>query len=222
MENVMLESYKFKKSSAARSLSIGSLVIFIIITGLYLYFVHTGTAKVWLDSIRHLGVFGIILGIMIQTVVNVIPAPGEFISLFLIEIYGPVAGGIYSWIGGILGAVLAYHLSNWIARPIIEPLAKPYLKKVDRWLQKQGDTGLLIIRFIPLVPYHFINYAAGILGANRKAFIWTTAIGILPYTISVSCLFAGLRFGRYIPFIVGGALFILSSVLSIILRKKMD
>ncbi|MDN3018973.1 VTT domain-containing protein [Paenibacillus sp. BSR1-1] len=222
MENVMNESYKVKKSPAARSLSIGSLLIFLALTGLYVYLLHTGTAKIWLDSIRHLGVFGILLGIMIQTVVNVIPAPGEFVSIFLIEIYGPVAGGLYSWIGGILGAVLAYHLSKWIARPLIEPLAKPYLEKIDRWLQKRGDIGLLIIRFVPLVPYHFINYAAGILGANRKAFIWTTALGILPYTISVSSLFAGLRHGKFLPFMIGGALFILSSILSIVLRKKMD
>ncbi|WP_440604409.1 TVP38/TMEM64 family protein [Bacillus sp. GB_SG_008] len=214
-------SYKFKKP-VARSLSIGSLIIFLLLTGIYLYFLHTGLAKVWLESIRHLGVFGILLGILIQTVVNVIPVPGEFVSLFLIEIYGAVAGGFYSWIGGILGAVLAYHLSNWLARPVIESLAKPYLVKIDRWLQKQGVTGLLILRFVPLVPYHFINYTAGILGVNRRAFIWTTALGILPYTISVSSLFAGVRYGRFIPFILGGGLFILSFILSIVLRRKMD
>ncbi|MFD0769815.1 TVP38/TMEM64 family protein [Bacillus sp. CGMCC 1.60114] len=218
---LMFASNKIKKP-AARSLSIGSLIIFLLLTGIYLYFLHTGSAKAWLESIRHLGVFGILLGILIQTVVNVIPVPGEFVSLFLIEIYGAVAGGFYSWIGGILGAVLAYHLSNWFARPIVESLAKPYLVKIDCWLQKQGVTGLLILRFVPLVPYHFINYTAGILGVNRRAFIWTTALGILPYTISVSSLFAGVRYGRFIPFILGGGLFILSFILSIVLRRKMD
>lgn len=217
----MFASYKFKKP-VARSLSIGSLIIFLLFTGIYLYFLHTGSAKVWLESIRHLGAFGILLGIMIQTVVNIIPVPGEFVSLFLIEIYGAVAGGFYSWIGGILGAVLAYHLSSWLARPLIESLANPYLIKIDRWLQQQGDIGLLILRFVPLVPYHFINYTAGILGVNRRAFIWTTALGILPYTISVSSLFAGVRYGRFIPFILGGGLFILSFILSIVLRRKMQ
>ncbi|MEH7413812.1 VTT domain-containing protein [Neobacillus drentensis] len=221
MENVLLESYKEKKSLGARSLSIGSLVFFLLFTGLYLYELHTGAAKVGLESIRHLGYFGIVIGIFIQTVVNVVPVPGEFVSLFLIEIYGPVAGGIYSWIGGILGALLAYNLSNWIARPMIEPLAKPYLEKVQGWLQKQGDIGLLMIRFVPLVPYHFINYTAGLLQVNKKAFTWTTALGILPYTVSVSCLFAGVRHGKLIPFILGGGLFILSTVFSIVMRKKM-
>ena len=211
-------SYKFKKP-VARSLSIGSLIIFLLLIGIYLYFLHTGSAKVWLES--HFGVFGILLGILIQTVVNVIPVPGEFVSLFLIEIYGAVAGGFYSWIGGILGAVLAYHLSRWLARPLIESLANPYLIKIDCWLQKQGVMGLLILRFVPLVPYHFINYTAGILGVNRRVFIWTTALGILPYTISVSSLFAGVRYGRFIPFILGGGLFILSFILSIVLRRKM-
>jgi uncharacterized membrane protein YdjX (TVP38/TMEM64 family) len=218
----MKESNKVQPSPAVRHLSIGSLTLFLLLTGLYIYFLHTGAAKEWLASIRHLGFFGILLGIFIQTIVNAIPAPGEFVSIFLIEVYGAVAGGFYSWIGGILGAVLAYHLSNWIARPFIEPLAKPYLEKVDQWLQKQGDIGLLLIRFVPLVPYHFINYAAGILRVNIKAFIWTTALGILPFTISVSSLFAGLRYGRFLPFILGGVLFVLSFILSIILRRKME
>ncbi|MFP3126115.1 VTT domain-containing protein [Ectobacillus funiculus] len=222
MENISSEPYMEKKSRAARSLSIGSLIFFLLFTGFYLYCLHTGTAKVWLESIHHLGLLGIVIGIIIQTFVNVIPVPGEFVSLFMIEIYGPVAGGIYSWIGGILGAIVAYYLSNWIARPIMEPLVKPYLEKIDRWLQKNGDLGLLIIRFVPLVPYHFINYGAGILRANKRAFIWTTALGILPYTISVSTLFAGVRHGSLIPFIIGGGLFILSSILSIALRKKID
>ncbi|PFO09632.1 hypothetical protein COJ85_01395 [Bacillus sp. AFS076308] len=220
MENIILASNKCKKLMGARFFSMGSLIIFLLFTGLYIYFLHSGAAKIWLESVRNLGLFGIIIGILIQTVVNVIPAPGEFVSLFLIEIYGPVAGGIYSWIGGILGALLAYHLANWIARPIIEPLAKPYMEKVQVWLQKQGDIGLLLIRFVPLVPYHFINYAAGILRVNKRAFSWSTALGILPYTISVSCLFAGVRHGKLIPFMLGGGLFILSSVISIVMKKK--
>ncbi len=217
----MFLSLKLKKPTV-RTLSIGSLMIFLLLTGIYLYFVHTGAAKGWLESIRQLGVFGIVLGIMIQSLVNVIPAPGEFVSLFLIEIYGPVAGGFYSFIGGVLGAILAYCLSDWIARPIIEPMAKPYLEKIDRWLKKRGDIGLLIIRFVPLVPYHFINYAAGILRVNKMAFIWTTALGILPYTITISSIFAGFRYGKFLPFIIGGGLFILSSILSIVYRRKMD
>ncbi|WP_419881989.1 TVP38/TMEM64 family protein [Peribacillus sp. B-H-3] len=211
-----------KKPLAIRSLSTGGLVFFLVFTGLYLYSLHTGTAKVWLQSIHHLGVFGIILGIIIQTIVNVIPVPGEFVSLFLIEIYGPLAGGFFSWLGGILGAILAYHLSSWIARPLLEPMANSYLAKTDQWLQKRGDFGLLIIRFIPLVPYHFINYSAGILRADKKAFIWTTALGILPYTISVSTLFAGVRHGKWIPFLIGIGLFIFLSILTMVLKRKMD
>ncbi|BAU28448.1 putative membrane protein YdjX (TVP38/TMEM64 family) [Aneurinibacillus soli] len=213
-------SNKLDQSPPARYLSIAGLILFLLLTGIYMYLLHIGAAKEWLASIRHLGVSGIVLGIFIQTIVNALPVPGEFVSLFLIEVYGAVAGGFYSWVGGITGAVLAYYLSNWIARPLIEPLAKPYLEKVNQWLQRQGAIGLLFMRFVPLVPYHFINYAAGLLQVNRAAFIWTTVVGILPYTIMMSSLFAGLRYGKSIPFIVGAVLFILSSIVSIVLRKK--
>lgn len=78
------------------------------------------------------------------------------------------------------------------------------------------------LKALPLVPYHLINYTAGILRVNLMAFLWTTALGTLPYTISINSLFAGLRFGRFIPLIIGGTLFILSTILSIVFRRKID
>jgi uncharacterized membrane protein YdjX (TVP38/TMEM64 family) len=218
----MIQSSKVEKSKLSRGISMFSLILFLLLTALYIYYLRTGAAKEWLTSIRHLGFLGVVIGIIIQIIVNTLPVPGEFVSIFLIEVYGVVLGGLYTWIGGILGAILAFYLSRWLARPLIEPLAKPYLEKVDRWLQKKGDIGLLLIRFVPLVPYHFVNYASGLLRVNIKAFIWTTAIGILPFTITISSLYAGLRQGKMIPFMVGGGLFIMSAILSFFLRKKID
>ncbi|GAA3312769.1 hypothetical protein GCM10020331_001290 [Ectobacillus funiculus] len=101
MENILSEPYMEKITGSSFSIHWKFDILLTFFTGFYLYCLHTGTAKVWLESIHHLGLLGIVIGIIIQTFVNVIPVPGEFVSLFMIEIYGPVAGGIYSWIGGI-------------------------------------------------------------------------------------------------------------------------
>jgi uncharacterized membrane protein YdjX (TVP38/TMEM64 family) len=45
--------------------------------------------------------------VLLQTAANILPVPGEFISIILMEIYGPIWGGVYSWIGGLAGAVAA-------------------------------------------------------------------------------------------------------------------
>lgn len=219
-EKMVVKSNKLPASRTSLYVSIGSLIIFLLLIGIYIYLLHTAVMKEWLASIRNLGVLGRVVTIFVQTLIDTVPVPGEFISIFLIELYGPVAGGIYSWIGGTLGAILAYHLSTWIARPVMEPLTRTYLKKVDKWMKKYGVMGLLIVRLVPIIPYHLINYAAGILRVNKKVFIWTTAIGIIPYTIAVSSLYSGLRHGSLVPLIFGVVIFAISVMVSFVLRRK--
>jgi uncharacterized membrane protein YdjX (TVP38/TMEM64 family) len=180
-----------------RVIKVFSFLIIGCLIGYYIYVVHTGEAQNILDHIRNLGVLGCIIGIAVQTLTNIIPVPGEFISIALMEIYGPVWGGLFAWIGGITGAVGALYLTKWIAKPFFANMAQPYLEKMDEFIQKREHVGLLLIRFVPFVPYHLVNYAAGILNVKLWGFIWTTAIGILPFTLAMSALYAGLRHGLW-------------------------
>jgi uncharacterized membrane protein YdjX (TVP38/TMEM64 family) len=192
-----------------RLLSLISLIIIAGLVGYYIYLLHTGEAQRLLRSIRDLGFIGILIGIVIQTLVNILPVPGEFISIFLMEIYGPIWGGVYSWIGGVVGAIGALYLTKWIAKPFFGKMAKPFLIKMETFIKKREKLGLLLIRFIPLVPYHFVNYAAGLMKVSMWNFIWTTGIGILPYTIAMSGIYAGLRNGSWVWGIAGFSIFVL-------------
>ncbi|TXK76974.1 TVP38/TMEM64 family protein [Paenibacillus sp. N3.4] len=191
-----------------------------LIIGYYIYLLHTGQAQELLKSIQNLGFLGIIVGILVQTFANIVPVPGEFISVILMEIYGPIWGGIYTWIGGLAGAIGALYLTKWFAKPFFGKLAQPFLVKVESFIQKHQTIGLLFIRLVPLVPYHFVNYAIGFLNVSIWRFIWTTGIGILPFTIAMSGIYAGVRQGSLIWGVVGGGLFVLLLILGLILRKR--
>lgn len=187
-----------------------SIVGFVLIGGIiayYLYLLHIGEAQRIMSSIRNLGYSGILMGIVLQAIVNILPVPGEFTSVALMEIYGPIWGGIYSFIGGITGAIGAMYLTRWIAKPFFGEMAKPYIDKVEDWLTQRGTFGMLLIRFVPLVPYHLVNYAAGLLRVKLWVFVWTTALGILPYTIAMSGLYAGVRRGSLMWGIIGLGIF---------------
>jgi uncharacterized membrane protein YdjX (TVP38/TMEM64 family) len=188
-----------------------SVIGLILITGIvayYIYLLRIGEAQRLMNSIRDLGYYGIAVGIVVQAVVNVLPVPGEFTTIVLMEIYGPILGGIYSFIGGIIGAVGGLYVSRWTAKPIIGKLVQPYMSRVKEWLDERETMGLLLIRFVPLVPYHFVNYAAGLLNVKLWPYIWTTAVGLVPYTIAVTGLYAGIRNGSLIWGIVGACTFI--------------
>ena len=204
----------------ARLISTISLLIIVGIIGYYLYLMHTGEAQTLINKIRNFGKMGILIGIVVQSVVNIIPVPGEFISIILMEIYGPLWGGIYSWIGGVIGAVGALYLTKWVAKPFFGKMAQPFLQKVDEFTKKHETLGLLLIRFVPFVPYHFVNYALGFLNVNMWGFIWTTGLGILPYTIAMSGIYAGVRKGSLLWGAIGIALFMLLLGLSWLLKRR--
>ncbi|WP_223067952.1 TVP38/TMEM64 family protein [Paenibacillus caui] len=201
--------------------SIISLLAIVGVIGYYLYLLYNGEAQKLMNSIRHYGASGAIIGISIQTILNILPLPGELTSILLLEIYGPVWGGLYSWIAGVAGSVGGLYLSKWIAKPFFGKMVEPYMSKVDEWMRKHGGLGLLLIRFVPLVPYHFVNYAAGLLQVKLWGFLWTTGLGILPYTIVMSALYAGIRWGSILWGLIGcGMLLLLSAAGWYVKRRK--
>ncbi|NRF96107.1 TVP38/TMEM64 family protein [Paenibacillus frigoriresistens] len=204
----------------ARLMSIISLLIIASIISYYIYLLHTGTAQTMLKSIKDLGIFGILIGIIIQTLANIVPVPGEFITVILMEIYGPVWGGFFSWIGGIAGAVGALYLTRWVAKPFLGKMGLPFMKKIEEFTNKYGVLGLLFIRFVPFVPYHLLNYAMSFLRVNIWSFIWTTGLGILPYSIAMSGIYAGVRKGSLLWGVIGAVVCIVLLGLSWLLKRR--
>lgn len=172
----------------------GGLMV-VALVFVYFYFLHTGRAHGLMLAVHDMGTAGIVLGIVLMAIASVLPVPSEFLSIFLLRFYGVVWGMVFSWVGGILGAVLALYVSRVLARPIVERAAGRYLHKVQPWITEHGTMGLLSARFLPFVPYHLVNYAAGILRVRLWAFIWTTAVGTLPFQIALAGLYYGVSYG---------------------------
>jgi uncharacterized membrane protein YdjX (TVP38/TMEM64 family) len=62
---------------------------------------------------------------------------------------------------------------------------------IDEWAQNKGTPVLLISRFLPVVSFNLINYAAGLTSVSWWTFLWTTGLGIAPLTFLM--VFAGDR-----------------------------
>jgi len=198
------------------------MIIIVFLVVYYIYLLRTGQAQQLLKSIQNLGISGIVIGIIVQSIANILPVPGEFISIALMEIYGAFWGGVYTWIGGVLGALGALFLTKWIARPFFGKMAQPFLDKMDEFMQRNEIFGLLMLRFVPFVPYHFVNYAAGLMEVKLWNFTWTTGLGILPFTIALSSIYAGVRNGSLVWGILGVAIFLVLLGISWLVRRKKE
>ena len=60
----------------------------------------------------------------------------------------------------------------------------PRAKEIsERWIGDHAAWSLLVLRLLPFVSFNLINYAAGLSEVDFWTFLWTMAVGILPFSI---------------------------------------
>ena len=135
------------------------------------------------DTILSWGSWGVAGSIGLMVLHSFVPFPAEFLALANGMLYGPVWGIAITWTGAMLGAFAAFGLARWLGRPFVARMvARRDWQVLDDWAARQGAGMVLIARFIPVIAFNLINYAAGLTRMSWWTFAWTTGIGILPVT----------------------------------------
>src|SRR3546814_17846312 len=112
-----------------------------------------------------------------------VPFPAEFVALANGMLYGPVWGTIITWAGAMLGAFLAFGLSRVFGRPFVEAVvARRHWQRIDDWTGEHAAQMVFLARFLPVLSFNPVNYAAGLPRIPCLAFGWTNEPGLLPTT----------------------------------------
>ena len=137
------------------------------------------------DEILSWGPFGVVASIALMVVHSFVPFPAEFVAVANGMLFGVVWGVVITWTGAMLGAVAAFGLARLLGRPFVAKMVrgKDNWRRIDQWTVDQGWQVLLISRFIPVIAFNLVNYAAGLTGVSWLTFAWTTALGILPAVV---------------------------------------
>ena len=140
--------------------------------------------KVLAARIRGLGAWGNLAVIGLMVVHSFAPFPAEILALCAGAVYGTVWGSVLIWVGAMIGASLSFALARWLGQPFVNAVLGPASRaKLDGWTVEQGAVTLLVARFIPVIAFNLINYAAGLTRVSWATFLWTTGVGILPLTV---------------------------------------
>ena len=203
------------------------LLILIIIVIAYLFFSAYGitrlTKKQIQEYVESTGAIAPLVFIAISFLqVTFVPIPGAVTILAGNFLFGPYLSFLYSYIGMIIGGILAFYLGRLIGRPFINWVAGG--KEVaDGWIKrlKGKETVFLFFAFLlPLFPDDLLCSIAGILPISFPLFLLmqlvTRATSILGTLIFMS--------GEVIPYNGVGWIFIglitIISILAFILSMK--
>jgi len=135
------------------------------------------------EEILSWGMWGVAASILLMILHSFVPFPAEIVAMANGMLYGPLWGTVITWTGAMLGAWLAFGLARWLGRPfVLAVVPEGHHQAIDRFAARQGGGVLLFSRFLPVISFNLINYAAGLTAISWWTFSWATGIGILPLT----------------------------------------
>ena len=163
--------------------------------------------------IRSSGSLGVLVSIGLMIIHSFVPFPAELVAIANGMVYGPFWGTILTWVGAMSGAFLAFGLTRKFGRPFVRKIvSKRRSQALDRWVTRHGVETLFVSRFIPVISFNLINYAAGLTKISWGTFAWTTGTGILPMTLLMVVMgdqFHVLPWSAWILLLCGGILLLL-------------
>lgn len=134
--------------------------------------------------IKEAGPWGVAVSIGLMVLHSFVPFPAEFIAMANGMVYGAFWGTVITWSGAMLGAYLAFGLSRKLGRGFVHRmLERKNALQVEKWSESYGGGAVFVMRFIPVISFNLINYAAGLTTVSWWTFTWATGLGILPITV---------------------------------------
>ncbi len=193
-------------------------VLGVVLLGLIIYLDRNGQISRWIQSA---GPWAILLSIFLMALFCVIPVPAEFLMVLNMQVFGVWWGILYSWLGSMTGSIAVFLLARYSAAHLIQRfISSDRLDQVDRWVENRGNIGLLLVHLIPL-PFIVVNYAAGVLKSVRLwDFVWTSALGGLPYYLGAAFIFLGVSHRYLVWLMVGGLVVGIVWVLGYLYNRK--
>lgn len=123
--------------------------------------------------------YGPLLFIAAYAIGCVFAVPASVFVLASGIIWGWVVGATYSMVGGFVGAVASFFLARFIGEGLLDRFGA-----AGRMIRKQVDhagfKSLLVLRFVPGIPFAALNYGAGVAGVRFRDFALATLIGMAP------------------------------------------
>lgn len=167
------------------------LFFWVIIIVLFLNIIYTYSLNVsFFEAFKHFnldihyklasyGLLSSVLFIVLYTIRPLFFFPASVMTVTSVLFFGVYEGFVVSYIGETLSAVLAYFVGKYFGAEF--GVTKKILKMpIGHYFQGNPFLSVFVLRIVPLFPFDFVNYSAGVLKINFKEYFFATALGVLP------------------------------------------
>ena len=186
---------------------------------------NTHKMKEWVSGF---GIIAPLIYICIYVVATLFFLPGLPVTVIGGIAFGPVWGVVYVWAGATIGVSLAFLVSRYVARELVESwvAGNTQFGKIDEKVEQQGWRILMFTRLVPIFPFNLQNYAYGLTKIKFPTYVLVSAIFMLPGTIAYVQIGGALVSGEgslsktFIYLSIAAVLILLVSLIPKFLRKR--
>jgi uncharacterized membrane protein YdjX (TVP38/TMEM64 family) len=123
--------------------------------------------------------YGPLIMIALYAVGCVFALPASAFIVVAGFIWGWKLGGSYALVGGFLGAAASFAVGRFVGEGVLTKFGKVGAM-VKKQVDHAGFKSLLVLRFVPGLPFAAVNYGAGVAGVRVADFAAATVIGLIP------------------------------------------
>lgn len=155
-------------------------IICIVATGGAIYLlggIEPTQIQAWLKSV---GVWAPIAYIALYVVATVLVLPSTALNLTGGAIFGPWLGTVWTSLGAIIAAIVAFGFTRTVGREAIAKRLAGRWQAMDAEMRQGGLFYMFAIRLVPIMPYGLVNFAAGLTSISFKDYLLGTVIGTVP------------------------------------------
>ena len=163
---------------------------------------------------------------VVYVLVTALSLPGAAVMTLAVgAIFGLFWGTVLVSFASTLGATLAFLISRFLLRDMVQNRFGDKLKTINAGIEKDGAFYLFGLRLVPLFPFFVINLAMGLTSLKTFTFAWVSQVGMLLGTLVY--VNAGTQLGKIesLSGILSPGLilsFVLLGIFPLIARKILD
>jgi uncharacterized membrane protein YdjX (TVP38/TMEM64 family) len=105
-------------------------------------------------------------------------------------LFGTVTGSALNWLGATIGATGTYLLARLVGGDALRGLLGAQAARLDLFAGSAGFGTLFRLRLVPVIPFNALSLTAALAGIGLRPYVFATALGILPGTLTYT-YFAG-------------------------------